>query len=67
MFFLKCFVDNLSSYRSKRVTVIEVRNENEQNVISYSQLRKSKISFVKKFQTIAVYLPHYTEKVSTYN
>ena len=33
--FLKCFVYNLSSY--KRVIVIELRNENEQKVINYSQ------------------------------
>ena len=56
MFFLKHFLDNLSSYRNKKVTVIELRNENEQSVISCSQLRKSKMSFVRKFQTIAIYL-----------
>ena len=42
---------NLSLDQNKRVTIIELRNRNEQNVISYSQLRKSKIFFVKKFQT----------------
>ena len=36
--------------------VIEIGNENEQKVISYSQLRKSKIYFAKKFQKIANYL-----------
>ena len=36
MFFLKC------SYQNKRVTVTESRNENEEIMISYSQLRKSK-------------------------
>ena len=40
------------SYIATSVTVIELRNENEQNIIIYSQLRKSKISFVKKVQTI---------------
>ena len=54
--FWKCFVYNLSSYRNKRITVIELRNESERNVISFSQLRKSKISLVKKFQTIEIYL-----------
>ena len=44
MFFLNCFFYNLSLYRNKRVAVIELQNENEQNVISYSQLRKSKLS-----------------------
>ena len=29
-------------------------NENEQNVISYSQLRKTKICLMKKFQTIGM-------------
>ena len=44
MLFLKFFFYNLSSYQNEGVTVIELGNENEQNVISYSQLRKSKIS-----------------------
>ena len=36
-------------YQNKRVAIIELQNENEQNVISYSQLRKSKISLENKF------------------
>ena len=48
--FLKMFL----LYQNKKVTVIEIRNENERDVISYSQLKKSKISFVKKFQIIAI-------------
>ena len=54
---LKMFFYNLS-FQNKRVTVTELRNENEQNVIpiSYSQLRKSKIYLAKKLQTIAIYL-----------
>ena len=41
----------------KRITVIKLRNKNEQNVISYSrQLRKSNMSRVKKFQTFAIYI-----------
>ena len=60
------FFCNLSLYQNKRVTVIELRKENGQNVISYSQLRKSKISHVKKFQTIAIYLcPVYTTERRT--
>ena len=56
---LKCFLDSLSSYRNKRVTVIELQNENEESVICYSQLRISKISLVKKSQTIAIdFFPH---------
>ena len=51
MFFLKRFY--YKSYQNERVTVTELRNENEQNVVSYSQLRKFKLSLVKKFQTIA--------------
>ena len=42
---------NLSPYqnkKNKRVTVIKLRNKTEQNVISYSQLGKSKISLGKK-------------------
>ena len=54
--YLFIYFYNLSSYQNKRVTVIKLRNENEQNVICYSQLRKLRISFVKKFQTIAIYL-----------
>ena len=38
--------------QNKRVAIVELQNENEQNAISYSQLRKPKISLVKKFQTI---------------
>ena len=45
----------LASNQNKRVAIIELRNENEQNVISYSQLRKSKISLVKKFQTVYLF------------
>ena len=58
MFFLNVFL-NLSSYqneKNKRVTVIELRNNNKQNVISYSQINKSKIFLAKKFQKIAIYL-----------
>ena len=57
MFYLRCFFYNLS-FQNKRVTVTELRNENEQNVIpiSYNQLRKSKISLAKKLQTIAIHL-----------
>ena len=40
----------------KRVAEIEIQNESAQNGISYSQLRKSKISVTNKFQTLAVYL-----------
>ena len=40
MFYLKCFFYNSSLYQNKKVTVIELRNENEQNVISYRKLRK---------------------------
>ena len=36
MLFLKCFVYILSSCRNKRITVIELRNENEQILISYT-------------------------------
>ena len=42
----------LASNQNKRVAIIELRNENEQNVISYDQLRKSKIALLKKFQTV---------------
>ena len=45
------FFHKLASYQSKRVAIIVLRNENEQNVISYSQLRKWRISLVKKFLT----------------
>ena len=44
------------SYQNKRVTVIELRNEKKQNVIGCSQLGKSKIFNMKKYQTIAIYL-----------
>ena len=50
------FFHNLSLYQNKRAAVIELRKENKQNVISYSQLRKSKISLVTKFQTTVIYL-----------
>ena len=40
------FFDNLSLYQEKSATVIELRNKYEQNVISYSQPRKSRISIV---------------------
>ena len=43
------------SYQNKRVAIIELRNEHEENDISYSQLRKSTISLVKKFQTIYLF------------
>ena len=56
MCFLKCFFYNLSLYQNKSVAVIEIRNESEQNVVSYNQLRKSKISPMKKLRTIAIYL-----------
>ena len=46
--FQMCFYI-LSLYQNKRVTIIELRNDIEQNAISYSQLRKSKVSLVKKF------------------
>ena len=60
MFFL-IFCYNLASYQNKKVAIIELRNENEYNVISYSQLRKLKISLVKKTQTTEIYyFPHYT-------
>ena len=52
MFF---FFHKLASYQSKRVAIIVLRNENEQNVISYSQLRKWRISLVKKFLTIYLF------------
>ena len=38
--FLKCFVYESILYQNKKVTAIELRNENEQNVISYSQLKQ---------------------------
>ena len=41
--FLKCCFYNLSAYqnkRNKRVTVTELRNKIEQNVISYRQIKK---------------------------
>ena len=47
---------NLSLDQNKRVTIIELRNGNEQNVISYSQLRKSKIFLVKNFLFPTLYL-----------
>ena len=47
---------NLSSYQNKRVALIELPHEKGQNAISYSQLRKSEISLVKKFETIEIYL-----------
>ena len=40
LFFLKCFVYKSILYQNKKVTAIELRNENEQNVISYSQLKQ---------------------------
>ena len=45
------FFHKLASYQYKRVAIIVLQNENEQNVISYSQLRKWRISLVKKFLT----------------
>ena len=52
----KCFFfHKLASYQSKRVAIIVLRNENEQNVISYSQLRKWRMSLVKKFLTIYLF------------
>ena len=49
----------LASNQNKRVAIIELRNENEQNVISYDQLRKSKIALLKKFQTVYAFLKLY--------
>ena len=49
----------LTSNQNKRVAIIELRNENEQNVISYDQLRKSKIALLKKFQTVSSFLKLY--------
>ena len=49
----------LASNQNKRVAIIELRNENEQNVISYDQLRKSKIALLKKFQTVYSFLKLY--------
>ena len=43
---------NSASNDNKRDAIIELRNENEQNGTNYGQLRKWKISVVKKFQTI---------------
>ena len=48
------FFYNLSLYQNERVTVIDLGNENEQNIVSYSQWRKLKIALEKKFQTIAI-------------
>ena len=48
---VKMYFYNLSSYqneRNKRVTVIELRNKNEQNVISYSQIKKIENMFCKE-------------------
>ena len=42
MFFSKCFVYNLSSYRNKRVTVIELQKGKKENLISYSLIKKIK-------------------------
>ena len=42
---------NLSSYhnkRNKRVTVIELRNKNEQNMIGYSQIKKIEYMFCEE-------------------
>ena len=56
-FFICLFIYcNLSSYQNKRVALIELPHEKGQNAISYSQLRKSEISLVKKFETIEIYL-----------
>ena len=49
----------LASNQNKRVAIIGLRNENEQNVISYDQLRKSKIALLKKFQTVYSFLKLY--------
>ena len=49
----------LASSQNKRVAIIELRNENEQNVISYGQLRKSKIALLKKLQTVYLLLKLY--------
>ena len=65
MFFLNCFFYNLSLYRNKRVAVIELQNENEQNVISYSQLRKSKLS-LENWEEILNNFPHFTQKATIY-
>ena len=55
---IKIFFYSLSSYQTnKRVTVIELRNKNEQWVWSLiAKLRKSEISLVKKFHIVAIYL-----------
>ena len=49
----------LASNQNKRVAIIELRNENEQNVISYDQLRKSKIALLKKFQAVYFFIELY--------
>ena len=57
MFFFTTYhhtkIKGIKSYNN---TVIELRNKNEQNVISYSEIKKIEIFIVKKFQTIAMYL-----------
>ena len=40
----------------KELTLIELRNKNEQNMISYRQIKKTKIFLVRKSQIIAIYL-----------
>ena len=56
----KCFFfHKLASYQSTRVAIIVLQNENEQNVISYSQSRKSIISPVKKSQIIYLFPTSY--------
>ena len=56
LFVILFFFDNFALYQNKRVAIIELRNEDEENVIIYSQLTKLQISLVKKFQTIENYL-----------
>ena len=61
MLFLKCFFNNLSSYHYKRVTVTELRHENEQNVISSGQLRYRKFLLRKNFKQLQfTYFPLHT-------
>ena len=53
---IKCSSCFLASNQNKRVAIwSELRYENGQNMISHSQLKKSKISLVKKFQTVYLF------------
>ena len=61
LFVILFFFDNFALYQNKRVAIIELRNEDEENVIIYSQLTKLQISLVKKFKQLKItYFPHYT-------